>query len=490
MSLKEKKAVVIGSGLGGIASALRLRAKGYDVKVIERQAENGGKATTFTSNGFIYDAGPTVITARFLIDEIFSLYGKNTNDYVTLLEVDPWYQYDFPSGNRFRYGPSLKDTIDEISRLYPDQVDAYKAFYDYSSDLFKIGYEKYGTASFDKASHLLFSLPELIRSAAFRNISGTINRFFKEKELRQAFSIPPLLIGGNPDNTPAIYLLIHFLENQWGVQYAKGGTGALVNGFLKLAKDAGVQFINNATVKTLGISQKKVHGVYTKEYGKTECDLLVYNGDPLFFYHHIMDNQKLKISSYLKMKFSEPSVGLFVYYFSTKKTYDNVPHHLMVINENFDHHLQCIFRDKKLPEHLNIYLHRPGATDKSMTKEGFDSFYALVPVPNLQAKINWEEAKSLLTKRVIETLETRVLANLSQNIVDFHIKTPFDFLHQQNCYSGSAFTIQPKLTQSAYFRFPNRIPEIDNGFFVGAGTHPGAGIPGVLTSAKIMEGFL
>jgi len=490
MNLREKKALVIGSGLGGIASALRLVAKGYNVQVIERQLENGGKATTFTSNGFTYDAGPTVITARFLCDELFSLFGKKIEDYVTLLDVNPWYQYDFPSGNRFSYGPSFESTVGEISRLYPEQVESYKAFYNYSSELFKIGYEKYGTASFDKASLLLSSLPELIRTGAFRNISGTIRRFFKEKELRQAFSIPPLLVGGNPDNTPAIYLLIHYLENRWGVQYAKGGTGALVAGLVKLAKDEGVQFVNGVTVDALEINSKKVRGVYTKEYGKVACDLLVYNGDPLFFYHYLMENQKLKISSYLKKKFSEPSMGLFVCYFSTKRIYETVPHHLMVINENFDHHLQRIFRDKKLPEQLNIYLHRPGATDKSMTKEGFDSFYALVPVPNLKAKIDWEEATSLLTKRVVDTLESRVLPGLKENIVDFHVKTPIDFSQQQNCYSGAAFTIQPKLTQSAYFRFPNRIPEIENGFFVGAGTHPGGGIPGVLTSAKIMESFL
>ncbi|MEM1283247.1 MAG: phytoene desaturase family protein [Chlamydiota bacterium] len=485
-----KQAIIVGSGLGGISSALRLRAMGYNVHVVERQSEFGGKATTVVSGDYFYDAGPTVITASFLIKELFQLFGKSIDDYVELLPVSPWYSYLFPSGNQFAYGPSYEETLSEITRLYPEDTENYRKYHLYTKQLFEVGYEKYGVRPFQSFITLLSCLPDFLRLKAFESCYKKVNRFFTNEELVRAFSIPPLLIGGNPFKTPAIYLLIHHLENQWGVRYPKGGTKKLVDGLLKLAEEEGVTFQSGTSICSLGVENGLITHLIDNKGKGYDCDVVVFNGDPQFLYNQIIPRELQKWRSYTLTRRAKNSMGLFVMYFSTNRKYEEVPHHLILMQKGFRKHIDQVFKISQIPEQPNIYLHRPTATDPSMSKSGCDSFYALVPVPNLKTKNEWNLIKERYTKQILDILQKKVLPNLEDSLVDLCVTTPEDFATKQNCHNGSAFTLQPTFAQSAYFRYPNKLPEFENGYLVGAGTHPGAGVPGVMTSAKILEGLI
>jgi len=485
-----KKAVVIGAGFGGLAAALRLRAKGYQVSVLERQKQLGGKATKVVSGPFVYDAGPTVITARFLIDELFALFGRRSEDSIALMPVTPWYAFDFPSGKRFHYGPSYESTCEEISRLFPSDLDNYRRFYQYTQSLFDIGFDGYGTTPFDQFSTFLASAPQFLRLHAFKSCFHMVSRFFESPELCQAFSVPPLLVGGNPFQTPALYLLIHALENKWGVVFPKGGTGALVESLGALAREEGVALYLGEEVTKFVSSNRRITHVVTAKGESVPADLVVYNGDPMTFYTRLAPSQDLSWKTKGKMRRANPSMGLFVIYFSTSGRYEEIPHHLILFSGRFEDHIRQVFDLHKLPEDPNIYLHRPAATDPGAAPEAADSFYALVPVPNLTSPIDWKREGPVYAEKILARLESGTLPGLRKNLIDFNMTTPEDFAGRQGCFAGSAFTLQPTLTQSAYFRFANRLPEYANAFFVGAGTHPGAGVPGVLSSAKVLEAYL
>jgi len=480
-------AVIAGSGFGGLAAALRLRAKGYEVTVLEKQSQIGGKATVIESGPFQYDAGPTVVTAKVLFEELFQLFGRDPNDYVRFLDVSPWYAFDFPNGKHFHYGPTYEDTLKEIERLFPEDLEGYKQFFKYSKALFHVAYEEYGTVSFDRLLPFLKATPHFLKLRCFENCTKSVSRFFKSPELRQAFSVPPLLVGGNPNNTPALYLLIHYLENKWGIVFPKGGMGALVQALVRLAKEEGIDFVTETAAQKLKTAGDRVTHITTERGEALATDMFVFNGDPMTFYSAFVDAKRQHIKTKLKKNGADLSMGLFVLYFSTKKQYDDVPHHLILFSDPFDLHIEQIFKRPALPTSPNVYLHRPRTTDPDIAPEGTDSFYALVPVPNLKEFQDWSEAEAVMKERTLNFLEERALPGLKESLVDLHVRHPKYFQEKQYCYYGSAFTIQPKLSQSAYFRFTNQLPEFANAFFVGAGTHPGAGLPGVLTSAKILE---
>jgi phytoene desaturase len=485
--MDHKTAIVIGAGFGGLASALRLRAKGYQVTVLDRCARAGGRAQVFERNGFRHDAGPTVLTAPFLFDELFELFGKKTADYVKLVPVEPWYRFHFPNGDQFDYGGTLEDTLREIERFNPADVQGYQNLLAQSQKIFDIGFTQLADQPFDRFLTMIGQVPNLVRLGCYRTVWQLVSRHLQDDRIRQVFSIQPLLVGGNPFDTTSIYNLIHFLERRWGVQFAMGGTGALVDGLVRLMQEHDVELRLNTTVDRIQVEGNKATGVTLADGETVSADLIVSNCDPVHLYRNMLDNRYQTPLVRLKKRRRKYSMGLFVLFFGTRRTYPNVAHHTIWLGQRFKDLLSEIFTGDKLPPDFSLYLHRPTATDPSFAPAGCDSFYVLAPVPNQQAAIRWQEEGPRLQQRIIEALEASILPGLSESITDPFYMTPDDFAHDYLSVAGAGFSIAPVFSQSAWFRFHNRGEGPRNLYLVGAGTHPGAGLPGVLCSAKVLD---
>lgn len=484
------QAIVIGAGFGGIASALRLRAKGYDVTVVERGEQLGGRARVFERNGFIFDAGPTVITAPFLIEELFWLFKKDIKAYVNIVPVEPWYQFYYPDGERFNYGGTLQSTLDEIERINPDDKDGYLALLAESEAIFNIGFSELADKPFHQFKQMAGQLANLLKLKCFRNVWQLVSQHLKNEKLRQAFSIQPLLVGGNPFDTTCIYNLIHFLERKWGIHFAMGGTGALVKGLGKLMDDVGIKTELSSTIEHIEVDNGKVVSVITEDGRSLPCDIAVSNIDPKHLYKHLVPESEQKLTAKVKTRYSKMSMGLYVLYFGTTKKYDEVAHHTIWLGKRYESLLDDIFNKKVLADDFSLYLHRPTATDPSMAPDGCDSFYVLSPVPNLMADVDWNKTRGSYAEKIIAALDATLLPGLKDCITEQFDMTPLEFKQDYLSDLGSGFSIAPTLTQSAWFRFHNKAEGPDNLFLVGAGTHPGAGVPGVLSSAKVLDNLV
>ncbi|MDB4327128.1 phytoene desaturase family protein [bacterium] len=480
------KAVVIGAGFGGIASALRLRAKGYEVVIIDQREKLGGRAQQFNKEGFIFDAGPTVVTAPFLFEELFSLFNKQMKDYIELVPVEPWYRFVYPDGSHFDYGGTIEETLARIAEIEPDDQAGYRSLLAQSEAIFDVGFTQLSDKPFHKFSTMIAQVPALIRLKCYRTVWQMVCAHLKSDKLRQAFSIQPLLVGGNPFATTSIYSLIHYLERKWGVHFAMGGTGALVNGLAELMTEQGIQIKLNTKVSDLGIHDNRITEVHT-DSGSFPCDKLVSNIDPKYLYRHLIPNQNQTISAKIKTKHAKSSMGLFVLYFGTTKQYPDIVHHTIWLGKRYKALLSDIFDKKVLADDFSLYLHRPTATDPSMAPEGCDSFYVLAPVPNNLSEIDWSEQEEDYGDRIIKALEQTIMPELSSHIVHRFAKTPNDFEQDYCSVDGSGFSIAPTFQQSAWFRFHNKAEGPENLYLCGAGTHPGAGLPGVLSSAKVID---
>lgn len=485
--LNKKKAVCIGAGFGGIAAALRLRAKGYEVHLIDRLSQLGGRAEVFEKDGFYFDGGPTVLTAPVLFEELFQLFDKQMKDYVDILPLELWYRYQFEDGKYLDYGKDLNVLLEQINTFNPRDVTGYQNLLNFSEKIFDVGFKKLSDQPFSRLGPLLKALPAMIRLKSYRSVYGLVSSFIEDDYLRKAFTVSPLLVGGNPFNTTSIYALIHFLERKWGVHFPKGGTKSLVLALKKLMEEEGIIIKLNTSVKEILIKDRKAVGVLTEQHEKMEADVIVVNGDPAFTYKHLLPDLKRK-------KWSDPtidrltfSMGLFVLYFGTHKPYPDIPHHTILFGKTYKELLSEIFDSKTISNDLSIYLHRPSATDPSMSPKGKDTFYALAPVPHLQAKINWQIEGPRLQNKMIDFLERRGLKDLRKNLAVAFYRCPQDFRNDYLSEWGAGFSIAPLFKQSAYFRFHNKSEEVDSLYFVGAGTHPGAGMPGVLSSAKVLD---
>ncbi|MEO0509835.1 MAG: phytoene desaturase family protein [Verrucomicrobiota bacterium] len=484
---RSSKAVVLGAGLGGLAAAARLQAKGYQTTIIERNAELGGRAHTFNRDGRIYDAGPTVVTAPYLFAELFSLFGESMEDHVTLLPVDPWYRYEFPDGDHFDYSTG-EALYAEIERVAPGELPNYMRFRKMSAALFSRGYEELGDAAFLRLSDMFRQLPYLLKTRSFLSLYGLTKRFFKSEKLRQVFSTPSLLVGGSPLETPAIYGLIHALEQKWGVWFAKGGTGALVAALEALLVRHGVDIQRNQTVSRVETDNGKVARVVLENGRLVEGDLFVSNLDPSWLYEKMLPSS-LPASLQNRLSARRFSFGLFVQFFAVKHNYPDVAHHTILLQENYTDALKQLTRRGELAQTPNIYLHRPVATQHDIhTDPSEELYYALAPVPNLKIakQKNWDEIGSSFEARVLQTLEQRMLPELSQHLTQSFYTDPIHFKERFCSMHGAGFSISPNLTQSAWFRFRNR-SHLANLYLVGAGTHPGAGMPGVINSARVLE---
>ncbi len=481
------QALVVGAGFGGIAAALRLRAKGYEVTVIDRCKQIGGRAQVFERNGFRHDAGPTVITAPFLFDELFALFDEKFSDHVTLVPLKPWYRFYFADGDTFDYGGTLEETLAEIARIEPRDCDGYQELLAQSKRIFDVGFTELSAQPFDRFTTMLSQIPRLIGLRSYETVWQLVSRYLSSPKLRQAFSIQPLLVGGNPFDTTSIYGLIHYLERAFGVHFAMGGTAAITDALGGLMVRQGVKIELNTTVATLQIEHGVAKGVILENGRFMAADLIVSNADPAHLYGHMVSPASQAKATRLKLGAAEFSMGLFVLYFGTTRTYPDVAHHTIWMGERYRELLDDIFHQKTLSEDFSLYLHRPTATDESFAPAGCDSFYVLCPVPNLKGGVDWSKEAPRLRDRIVAALGKTILPDLSSTITEEFFMTPEDFKKDYLSEHGAGFSVAPLFRQSAWFRFHNRAEGIKNLYLVGAGTHPGAGVPGVLCSAKVLD---
>jgi len=481
------KSIIIGSGFGGIAAALRLKAKNHSVTLIEKHYDLGGRARVFKKNGFTFDAGPTVITAPYLIEELFQLFNKKPEDYIKLTPLKTWYRFIYEDGDQFDYSGDEEEMKKQIREINEDDVKGYEKLVKFTKKIFDKGFMELADVPFDKPLVMMKQLPSLLKLKSYKSVYSLVSEYVKNEKLRRMLSMHPLLVGGNPFTTTSIYGLILYLEKKWGIHYSMGGTGNIIKGLEKLMIEEGIEIIKGQEVINIISKNNKIERIKLNNQKEINTDNVICNADPPAVYERLLNQSKTNSLFKWKQKRMEYSMGLFVYYFGTKKTYPNVEHHTIKFGDKYKEHLNDIFDKKKLNNDISYYLHRPSATDKSMAPEGNDCFYVLVPVPNNQSEINWEIEGDKMKNLVIDKMENTLLPNLRENIIEDFYLTPNYFEKELNTKFGSGFSIQPKFTQSAYFRFHNKSEICDGLYFVGAGTHPGAGVPGVLSSAKVLD---
>jgi phytoene desaturase len=481
------KSIIIGSGFGGIAAALRLKAKNHNVTLIEKHYDLGGRARVFKKNGFTFDAGPTVITAPYLIEELFQLFNKKSEDYIKLTPLKTWYRFIYEDGNQFDYSGDEEEMKKQIKEINEDDVKGYEKLVKFTKKIFDKGFTELADVPFDKPLVMMKQLPALLKLKSYKSVYSLVSDYIKNEKLRRMLSMHPLLVGGNPFTTTSIYGLILYLEKKWGIHYSMGGTGNIIKGLEKLMIEEGIEIIKGQEVINIISKNNKIEGIELDNQKEINTDNVICNADPPAVYERLLNQSNTNSLFKWKQKRMEYSMGLFVYYFGTKKKYPNVEHHTIKFGDKYKEHLNDIFDKKKLNNDISYYLHRPSATDKSMAPEGNDCFYVLVPVPNNQSEIDWEVEGDKMKDLVIDKMENALLPNLRENIIEDFYLTPDYFEKELNTKFGSGFSIQPKFTQSAYFRFHNRSEVCDGLYFVGAGTHPGAGVPGVLSSAKVLD---
>tara|TARA_Y100001970_G_scaffold251053_1_gene323438 strand:- start:3742 stop:5202 length:1461 start_codon:yes stop_codon:yes gene_type:complete len=483
--------IVIGSGFGGIAAALRLKAKGHKVTLIEKHPDLGGRARVFKRNGFTYDGGPTVITAPYLINELFELFKKDPKDYIELAPLKVWYQFIFHDNSKFNYSGNETEMRRQVDKLSKEDFKGYEKLVNFTKKIFDKGFIELADVPFNKPFVMMKQLPALIKLKSYKSVYSLVSSYIKNEKLRRMLSMHPLLVGGNPFTTTSIYGLILYLEKKWGIHYSMGGTGNIIKGLEKLMGEVGIEIIKGHEVIKLISNKNRVTGVQLDNQTTIDSTNVICNADPPAVYEKLLNGG---INSSLLFKWKKNrmqySMGLFVYYFGTKKIYKEIEHHTIKFGNKYKEHLDDIFHNKKLNNDISYYLHRPSATDKSMAPEGHDCFYVLVPVPNNQSKIDWSIEGEKMKNLVIDKMEKDLMPNLRKNIVDDFYLTPNYFEKDLNTKYGSGFSIQPKFSQSAYFRFHNKSEIYDGLYFVGAGTHPGAGVPGVLSSAKVLDKIL
>jgi phytoene desaturase len=485
------KIAVIGSGFGGLSAAIRLSAQGHDVTILEKLDKPGGRAYVFEQDGFTFDAGPTIITAPWLIHELFEIAGKRTEDYVSLVRVDPFYNVRFPDGSVFRYNGDRDAIIAQIRAWSPRDVEGYERFADRTAEIFETGMALIATP-FLSLGDMARILPDLVRLRSDRSVAKFVEGYIRDDRLRQLFSFHPLLIGGNPFHTTNIYALIHTLEQRWGVWFAMGGMGSLVRALATLFAELGGTLRLCSEVEQIEIDDAtgRATGVRLVTGDRIAADAVVSNADVAFTYSRLITSRHRGAYTDAKLERMRYSMSLFVLYFGTNRRYDDIAHHEILMGPRYRELLEDIFTRKILAKDFSLYLHRPTATDPSLAPDGCDAFYVLSPVPHLGGGTDWSVAARPYRDAIVAHLEANYLPELSQHIVTERIVDPRYFQNTLNSHLGSAFSVEPILTQSAWMRPHNRSESIPNLYFAGAGTHPGAGIPGVFSSGKIVANLL
>ena len=489
--MNKPKAIVIGSGFGGLSSAIRLQAMGFQTTIFEKRDLPGGRAYVFKDDGFTFDAGPTVITAPETIRELFELAGKKMEDYVELIPITPFYRLMWEDGYKFDYSNDEKSLFSQIEAKNPEDLVGYKKFLAYSKEVFHEGFTKLGHVPFLNWWSMIRVSPQLMRLGAYRSVYSKVAEYIKDKHLRQAFSFHSLLVGGNPFKTSSIYTLIHYLERNWGVTFPRGGTGALVQGMIKLFQDIGGELKCNAEIDEILTRDGKVTGVLTKAGVKQNCDIVVTNAEVMHTYRDLLKNETRVAGTRKRLGKMSYSMSLFLIYFGTNKKYEGLAHHNILFGPRYKELLTDIFDNGIISDDFSLYLHNPTLTDPSLAPPGKQGYYVLAPVPHLgKTNVDWKTFAPIYADRIMTYLDKHYMPGLKGDVVTQRLFTPEDFQTVLNSHLGSAFSLEPTLTQSAYFRTHNRDKDISGLYFAGAGTHPGAGLPGVISSAKATAGVI
>lgn len=480
-------AVIIGSGFGGLAAAVRLGARGYRVTVLEQLDAPGGRGYVHRQDGFTFDAGPTVITAPFLFEELWALCGRRLADDVDLRPVSPFYRVRFHDGTSFDYSGDAEAMRREVARLSPSDVDGYEQFLQASQAIYRVGFEQLGHVSFERWTDMARVLPDLLKLEGYRTVWGLACKHVKNEKLRVVLTFQSLLVGGNPFSTTSVYCLIAFLERRFGVHFAMGGTGALVRGLVGLIEGQGGRVRCGVSVQEILVEDGAACGVRLASGERITADVVVSNADSAWTYRHLLPAQHRRHWTDRRIERARYSMSLFVWYFGTRRQYPEVAHHTISLGPRYRGLLDDIFTRKHLADDFSLYLHRPTATDPSLAPPGCDTFYVLSPVPHLEAGVDWqtraEPYRAAIARRLSETL----LPGLENEVISSLMLTPQGFQDRLSAYKGAAFSLEPVLTQSAWFRPHNRSEEVERLYLVGAGTHPGAGLPGVLSSARVLD---
>lgn len=484
--------IVIGSGFGGLAAAIRLAAQGHDVTIFEKRDKLGGRAYVYEVNGFKFDGGPTVITAPFMFDDLWQAAGKRRQDYFDLVPVNPFYRIFNSQGRHFDYNGDESFILDQIARWNPADREGYQCFMSTTRAIFQKGFVELADKPFLKFTDMLRVAPDLLRLQSYKSVYRYVSQFVQDDFLRQCFSFHPLLIGGNPFDASSIYAMIHYLEREWGVHYALGGTGAVVQAMGRLFEELGGRVCLNTEIAEILVEKRRVTGVRLADGTVYSADAIVSNADAAFTYRYLIPEYYRRKYSNRRLERMKYSMSLFVIYFGTKRRYldSDLVHHNILLGPRYKGLLDDIFNRKTLAQDFSLYLHMPTYTDPSVAPQGHEAFYVLSPVPNLESGTDWTRAARPYRDAIMQFLEDNYLPDLQQHIVAEHYIDPLHFQNTLNSYRGAAFSLQPILTQSAWFRPHNRSEDFDNLYFVGAGTHPGAGLPGVLSSAIIVEDLL
>lgn len=487
----KKSVIVIGGGFGGLGVAARLLANGYQVTLLEKLDKLGGRAYVFEMDGFKFDAGPTVITAPFILDEIWETAGRKTQDYFQLVPLDPFYRIFDYQGKHLDYNANHEFILDQVAQWNPADRDGYDRLIRASKEIFETGMPLISEPFLDVASMLRVA-PALLRLQSYRSVYGYVASYIQNDFLRRCFSFHPLLIGGNPFDASSLYVLIHHLERAWGVHYVMGGTGALVAGFGKLIQELGGAIELNTAVREIVVENGKTQGVRLANGEFRAADIVISNADVAWTYLNLIKPEHRRKNNDARIKNMRYSMSLFVSYFGTKRRYldTNLKHHNIILSARYQELLKEIFNGHTLPADFSLYLHMPTLTDPSLAPKGHEAFYVLSPVPHMGAGIDWESMSEVYEEKIFKFLEENYLPDLRANIVVKHHVDPRYFETRLNSYLGAGFSVQPLLFQSAYFRPHNRSEDISNLYFVGAGTHPGGGVPGVLSSAKLAANLI
>ena len=481
-----RRAVVVGAGFGGLAAAIRLRVRGYRVTVVEALDQPGGRARVFRRDGFTFDAGPTVITAPHLIAELFQLAGRDPRDYYTLVPVDPFYRILFHDGGQLDYVGDEERLLAQIATFDRRDVDGYRRMARAAERIFDVGFTQLADQPFDSPWDMARVVPQMLRLQSWRSVHSLVASYIKDERLRQAFTFEPLLVGGDPFRTSSIYLLIHWLERKWGVHFAMGGTTSIISALVRLLREMDVELRLGCPVEEIETRNGRVTGVRLWNNERIAADTVVANADPSWVYSRMLPGEPQAKSSAARVR---QSMSLFVGYFGARRQYPEIAHHTILLGPRYRELLRDIFERRVLARDFSLYLHAPTRTDASLAPAGCEAFYVLSPVPNNKSGIDWKQVGPAYFESIMESVEQRLLPGLRESLATSFTMTPQDFAESLRSVDGAAFGPEPVLTQSAYFRYHNRAG-VGGLYFVGAGTHPGAGVPGVLSSAKVLERVL
>lgn len=487
LTSQSPKAIIIGSGFGGLAAAIRLSARGYLVTVLERLDQPGGRARVFHQDGFTFDAGPTIITAPFLFEELWEMVDEKMADHVDLRPIDPFYKIRFDDGDVFRYSGDVDAMRAEVMRISPADVDGYERFMQHSEALCRTAFQELGHVPFNKIGSMIKAAPDIIKFGGHKSMYQIVASYIKNEKLRVVFSFHSLLIGGNPMTASGVYGLIPFLERRWGVHYAMGGTGKIVRELIALLERQGGVVLYDQDVDEIVVENGRATGVKLRSGVRLDADIVVSNADSATTLRDLLPPGVKRRWSPRAVDKSKISMGLFVWYFGTDRKYDDVEQHTILLGPRYQGLLNDIFINQNLSEDFSLYLHRPSCNDPSLAPDGHECFYVLSPVPNLDGVGDWDEIAEMYRKSIEKRLSETVLPGLGECIVSSRLLTPNDFQADYRAYRGGAFSFEPILTQSAWFRPHNQLNAVENLFLVGAGTHPGAGVPGVLSSARVLD---